>query len=114
VRYSFLFLSFLSGLGGLALSGIFPFDLLDNTDSDSLLHVSDGESTEWGIGGERFDDHLLLWDKLDNGRVTGFNKLGGLLSDLTGSSVDLVLDVVELASNMSSVAIEDWWYPFWI
>jgi len=47
-------------------SSIFLFGLLDDTNSDSLLHVSDGESSEWWEGSESFDNHWLGWGHSDD------------------------------------------------
>ena len=90
--------------GGLLLL----LDLLDDTDSDGLLHVSDSESTEWWEGGESLDDHWLGWGKLDDGGITRLDRLGELLSDLTSSLVHLVLDFSELAGNVGGVAVKNW------
>ena len=97
-------LSFLSSGGlGLLLEG-----LLDDTDGDGLLHVSDGESSErWELR-EGLNDHRLGWGHLDDGGITGLDGFWELLGNLTSSLVHLVLDLGELASNMASVAIEDW------
>jgi len=103
---SLLALSLLGGLGGLTgllLAG----DLLDDTDSDGLAHITDSESTEGSVGGERLDNHGLLGDKLNHSGVLGLDALGKLLSDGTGTLVNLCSDLGELAGNMASVAIED-------
>ena len=81
---------------------------LDDTDGNGLLHVSDGESSEWWELVESLDDHWLRWDHLDDSGILGFDGFWELFSDLTGSLVHLVLDLSELASNMASVAIKDW------
>jgi hypothetical protein len=57
--------------------------------------------------GEGLNAHGLLGDHADEGGITRLDGLGLLFDDLTGSSVDLGLDVVELASDVRSVAIED-------
>jgi hypothetical protein len=105
---SLLLLGLLSGLGGLAssLDGS-PGGLLDDTDSDGLLHVADSEATEGGVLGESLNDHRLLGDELNHSGVAGLDELGLLLHDLTGSLVDLGADLVELAGNVGGVAIED-------
>jgi len=90
-------------LGG----GFLLFDLLDDTDSNGLLHVSNGESTEGRILGEDFDAHGLVGGKGDHTTVAGLDELGVFFKDLTGSSVDLGLDFSELASNMGGVTIQD-------
>lgn len=40
----------------------FFIDNLDYTDSNSLFHISNGESTEWGIFRKNFDAHWFLWN----------------------------------------------------
>jgi len=90
-------------LGSLLLDGF-----LDDTDSNGLLHVSDGESSEWWELREGLDDHWLGWGKLDDGSISRLDEFGELFSDLTSSLVHLVLDLGELAGNMASVAIKDW------
>ena len=49
----------LGGFGCLATGSVGFFDSLDNTDSNSLSHVTDGESTKWWVGGESFNAHWL-------------------------------------------------------
>jgi hypothetical protein len=52
---------------------------LDDTNSDSLPHVSDSESSKGREVGVRLDTEGLLGDELDNGGVTGLDELGGVL-----------------------------------
>ena len=51
--------SLLGGFGCLTTGSVRFFDGLDNTDSNSLSHVTDGESTKWWVGGESFNAHWL-------------------------------------------------------
>ena len=95
-----LFLS--SGGGGLLSDG------LDDTNGDGLFHVSDGESSEWWVFGEDFNAKWLGSDEFNHGGVSGFDVLGLIFEGLSGSSVDLALDLVELAGNVGGVAIEHW------
>jgi hypothetical protein len=81
---------------------------LNDSDGDSLLHVSDGESSKrWELS-ESFDDHWLGWGHLDNGGITRLDEFWELFGNLTGSLVHLVFDLGELACDMACVAIEDW------
>jgi hypothetical protein len=80
---------------------------LNDTDSNGLLHVSNGESTERRELREGLNNHRLGGDHLDDGGITGLDVLGELFSDLTSSLVHLGLNFGELASNMAGVAIED-------
>jgi len=107
-RYERLFLASLgSGLGDLAsLVGL--GDGLDDTDSDGLTHVTDGETAERGVLLEGLDTHGLGGNHLDDGGVTGLDVLGVVFERLAGTTVDLLEEGVELASNVGSVAVEDW------
>jgi len=73
-----------------------------------LTHVSDGETTKRSVGGERLNDHWLHWHELDEGGVLGLDALGCVLSDGTSTLVDLGSELLELAGNMASMAIENW------
>lgn len=95
--------SLLASIGSVLLLGG-----LDDSDSNGLLHVSDGESTEWWELVEGFDDHWLGGDHLNDTGVSGFDEFWEFFGNLTGSLVHLVLDFSELASDMAGVAIEDW------
>merc|ERR1719408_936030 len=95
-------------VGFYSSSSCLLFDFLDDTDSDSLLHVSDSESSEWWELRESLDDHWLGWGKSDDGGITGLDGFGEFLGNLTSYLVHLVLDLSELAGNMGGVAIEDW------
>jgi hypothetical protein len=73
-----------------------------------LSHITDGETTQWWVVSERLNAHGLGGNELDDGGITRLDVLGSLLEFLSRTSVDLSLDVGELASNVSSVAIEHW------
>ena len=60
-------------------------DLFDDTDSDSLTHVSDGEKIKRSAGRERLGNHGLLGDKLNHGRILGFDAEREYNSDGTGN-----------------------------
>ena len=51
--------SFDGGFGSLTTGTIGFFDSFDDTDSNSLSHITDSESTKWWVGGEGFDTHWL-------------------------------------------------------
>ena len=80
---------------------------LNSPDGNGLTHITNGESTKRGVLLVRLDTHGLGGNKLDDGGVTRLQELGGGLHDLTGSSVDLLDKLTELAGNMGGVAIED-------
>jgi hypothetical protein len=73
-----------------------------------LLHVSDSESTKWWEFVESFDDHHLGWGHSDDSSISGFDEFWEFFSNLTSSFVHLVFNFGEFASNMASMAIEDW------
>lgn len=75
--------------------------------SYSLFHVADGESTKRWIVCEGLDTHWLGWYHLNNGSITGLDKLRSLLDGFAGSAINLFKELIELASNVRSVAVED-------
>lgn len=130
-RHSFL-ARLLRSLGDLSRAGSSLLDSLDDTDSDgykrgelaqgrkgwsgvgwetgrklTLTHVTDGETTERGVVGERLDTHGLGRNHLDDGSVTRLDELGRRLDRLSGTAVNLLKELSELASNVSGVAVED-------
>lgn len=102
---------FLAGLGGglgdLAGTGSGLLDSLDDTDSDGLTHVTDGETTQRGVVGESLNTHGLGGNHLDDGGVTRLDELGVGLDRLAGTTVNLLEDLRELAGDVGSVAVED-------
>jgi len=103
-----LFLCCLEGSLG-NLSGLVNLDDgLDDTDSDGLTHVTDGETTKWWVVGERLNAHRLGWQHLDDGSITRLDELWIGFNRFTGTTIDLLKEFTELASNMGSVAIQDW------
>jgi len=96
-----------SRLGDLAGTGSGLLDSLDDTDGDSLTHVTDGKTTEGRVVSEGLHTHGLGRNHLDNGSVTRLDELGAVLNRLAGTAVDLLEELGELASNMGSVAVED-------
>ena len=55
---------------------------------------------------EALHTHGLSRDHLNNGGITRFQGLGVVLKLLSGTTVDLLLELAELAGNVCSVAIE--------
>lgn len=96
-----------SGLGDLTTGKLRLVDGLDDTDSDSLTHVTDGETTKRRVVGESLNTHGLGGNHLDDGGVTRLDELGGSLDGLTSTSVDLLKELGELAGNVGGVAIEN-------
>merc|ERR1712117_797029 len=66
-----------------------------------------GESSKRGEVREGFDAHGLGGDQLDNAGVSRLDELGLVLGGLTGTTIDLLQDLLELAGNVSGVAIQD-------
>jgi len=87
-------------------------DGLDDTDSDGLSHVTDGETTERSVISEGLNTHRLGWLHGNDSGITRlddqFLVIGLLLKSLTGTTIDLLLDGLELASNVGGVAVENW------
>jgi len=105
----FLRTSFHSSLGDLASTTLVGFgDRLDDTNSNGLSHVTNGETTKRWVVSESLDTHGLGWNHLDDGSITRLDKFGGVLDGLSGSSIDLLEELGELASNVGCMAIEDW------
>lgn len=78
----------------------------DNTDSNRLSHITNGEPTKGRILSERLNTHRLRGDELDDGGITRLDKLGRLLDRFTRSTIDLLQELRELARNVRCVAIE--------
>jgi hypothetical protein len=98
----------LSSLGDLTSTLLGLLDTLDDTDSNSLSHVTDGETTKRWVLSEGFNTHWLGWNHLDNGGITGLDELRRVFDLLTGTSVNLLNELLKLASNVSSVAVQNW------
>merc|ERR1719233_1373624 len=61
-----------------------------------------------GNSEESFYAHGLGRNQFDNGGISRFDRFGIGFGGLSGTTIDLFLDLVEFASNVSSVAIQDW------
>jgi hypothetical protein len=81
---------------------------LDNTNSNGLTHITDSETSERGVVGEGLNTHGLGWNHLNDGSITRLDELGGVLNGLSGTTINLLQDLRELAGNVGSVAIQDW------
>ena len=102
-----------SGLGSSLLSSLGSFSNLislgnglDDTDGNRLTHVADGEATKRSVLGEGLNAHGLGGDELNNGGISGLDALGVGLSGFARTTINLLNDLVELAGNVGSVAIE--------
>ena len=97
-----IFYLLLLGFDNLLLDGT------DDTDGDGLLHVTDGETTKSGVLGEGLDDEWLGWDDKDDGTIIPLEELWLLGDLLTVTAVDLLDELLELAGDVSGVAVENW------
>merc|ERR1711962_1158691 len=104
---SLLLVGLLGGLGGLA-GDLLGGGGLDDTDSNSLPHVPNGEPSKGRVVREGLHAHGLAGEQLHDGSVSGLDELGRVLSGLAGTSVNLLKDLGELASNVGGVAVEHW------
>ena len=66
------------------------------------------ETSERRIVGESLNTHGLGWNHLDDGSITRLDELGGVLNGLSGTTINLLQELRELAGNVGSVAIQDW------
>jgi len=93
--------------GSLCTTSGLAGDSLDDTDSDSLTHITDSETAQRRILGELLDDHGLGGDELDHGGITRLDEGGVLIGGLARTTIDLGHDLGELASDVSGVAIKN-------
>merc|ERR1711982_11150 len=106
LNISFLLHGLLGSLGLAALHGLGGGGL-DDAHSHGLPHVTDSESSKWRIVSEGLDTHGLAWGQQDDGGISRLDELGIVLHRLTGTTVNLLLDLSKLASNVSCVTIKD-------
>lgn len=76
--------------------------------SHGLAHVTNGETTQWWVVSEGLDTHWLGWHHLDDGGITRLDELRRVFDGLSGTTIDLLEELGELASNVGGVAVEDW------
>ena len=62
--------------------------------------------TQWGVLGEALNTHGFSRHHGDDGGVSGLESLGVVLKLLARTTVNLLLELAELAGNVSSVAIK--------
>lgn len=88
-------------------SGVFLLDnSLDNTDSNGLSHITDGETAERGVVGEFLDNHGLGGLHGHHAGITVLDKLGVDLHGLSGTAIHLLINILELGGDVGSVAIQ--------
>ena len=81
-------------------------DGFDDTDSNGLPHVTDGETTERGILVVGLYTHGLTRNELGNAGITGLDELRRVLEGLAASPVDFLDQLGELTGNVGSVTIQ--------
>ena len=101
---SFLLHGLLGGLGLLALQRLGGGGL-DDTDSHGLPHVTDGEPSEGRVVSEGLNTHGLAGGQQDDGGVTGLDELGVVLGGLTGTAVNLLLDLGKLRKRRALIKL---------
>lgn len=73
-----------------------------------MFHISDGESSERRVFREGLNNHRLGGNELNHGRVSSLDRGRLFLHGFSGSLVNQSEDLLELASNVASVAIQHW------
>lgn len=73
-----------------------------------MSHITDSETSKRGIVSEGLHAHGLGGNHLDDSSITRLDELGVVLNRLSSTAVDLLNKLRELASNVGSVAVEDW------
>ena len=82
-------------------------DALDDANSHSLPHVTDGETAKGWVLVVGLDTHGFGRDEFDNASISGLDELGAGLHDLTRSAIDLLDELGELAGNVGGMTIEN-------
>jgi len=96
----------LGSLGDLA-SLVLLDNRLDDTDSNSLSHVTDGKTTKRWVISESLNTHRLGWNHLNDGSITRLDELRRSFDGLSSTTINLLKKLSKLASNVGSVAIKD-------
>lgn len=73
-----------------------------------MSHVTDGETSQRWVVGESLNTHGLRGNHLDNGGITRLDELGGVFNGFTGTTIDLLQELRELAGNVGGVAVKHW------
>jgi hypothetical protein len=95
-------------LGDLASTTLLGFgNRFDDTDSDGLSHITDGETAERWIVSEGLNAHGLGRNHLDDSSVTRLDEFGGVFDGLASSAIDLLEELGELASNVGGMAVKN-------
>jgi hypothetical protein len=70
--------------------------------------LPNSESAQRWVVSESLDTHWLGWNHLDDGSITRLDELRSIFDRLSGTTINLLKDLRELASNVGSVAIKNW------
>ncbi|GER57689.1 translation elongation factor 1-alpha [Striga asiatica] len=95
-----------SSLGDLGTRGILLLDTFDDTNSNSLPHVTNSKTAKRRVLGKGLDHHRLCGNHLHKPSISILQELGLLLELLTRSPVNLGHELSKLDSNVGSVAVE--------
>lgn len=103
---SLLLLSLLCRLGCLAPLCFGLLHRLDDPNSNRLLHVTNGKTSQRWVLYEGLHAHGLAGNQLDDSSITALHMFGVVFELLATSSINLLLEFGKLASNVSGVAIK--------
>ena len=73
-----------------------------------LSHVTHGETSERLVIGKSLNTHWLGGNHLDNGSITRLDELGIAFGGFTSTTINLLQELGELASNVGGVTVEHW------
>uniref|UniRef100_A0A4W2DQD4 Uncharacterized protein n=1 Tax=Bos indicus x Bos taurus TaxID=30522 RepID=A0A4W2DQD4_BOBOX len=104
--YSFSLLSFLGRLGDLASSSCLLVHCFDDTHSDCLSHVTHSKTAQGRIIREALDTHGLARNHINDGSVTRFQEFRAIFQLFPRTTINLLLQLSKLASNVSCVTIQ--------
>jgi len=104
--FSFRLADKLKNLLLLALAFIFG-DTFNDSDSNSLTHITDSKSSKRRKVSERFDAKWLSGLKVDNACISSLDKLWVFFQNFSRTTIHLLLNESKFACNVGSVTIED-------
>lgn len=73
---------------------------------DANQQISTSLLTEWRVLGEAFHAHRLAGNHVDDGSISRLERFGIVLQLLAGAAVYLLLQLCELAGDVSGVAVQ--------
>ena len=73
-----------------------------------LSHITHGETSQRRVVSEGLNAHGLRGNHLDDSRITGLDEFGLVLNRFTGTAINLLDQLGELAGNVGGMAIQDW------